>query len=324
MKEEQNKNHEICFTTFVFGENYYNYIPFLIYSLKYAYPNYVPVIYCHKELNENILKQLDALKELGEFHIIQNYLSNYSLGKLKGSAIRFFLFDEFFTDCKYLYYMDIDIFFIRETPSLLNQHIHHLKRIGLSYSNILRESNINLDRSELMFRLKKMDYKFLIQNLINKKFALNRMTGLHFIDTNSYFAKVKPLLQKYLNYCLDQSLSFKHHPGGFNDECLLYDLIYDAELGFPEFADYGPQLLDYRRFDNVGFRPHHGIHLGIFRDVKTINLYKNVLNKDFYIYYYLEYQKIKKNEIFKYLFKNSNEFIITHFQNMEDYYNNNI
>lgn len=52
---------KVCLTTFVYGEAYQAYIPFLMYSCYKAYPEYDMVIFVYKSLAKNIKKQIEKL-----------------------------------------------------------------------------------------------------------------------------------------------------------------------------------------------------------------------------------------------------------------------
>jgi len=67
-----------------------------------------------------------------------------------------------------------------------------------------------------------------------------RLTGLHFIETDPYFRAVDPVISRV-------ELGDVTDPG-YNEE-LLYQIVKDSGLGIHP----------------GNFRPHHGLHLGIFR-----------------------------------------------------------
>lgn len=71
------------------------------------------------------------------------------------------------------------------------------------------------------------------------------------------------------------------------------------------------------------FRPHHGIHLGIFRSPleKLSESAKQILNSDIYKYYYQYYRDVIKNDpVFSLLAKNFNNRIKGYFDSLEKYY----
>lgn len=321
-------NKSICLTTYVFGEKYQYYIPLLIYSLLKAYPDYYPIIFVHDEINLETKKILNKIRqELGEFKIIENYFNDYKIKNFqKGKSIRWILHHEEILNFDYCYFIDIDMLYVREEPSLLDQHIKHCEVLKLPYSNLIRKRAFYpWGRNNIKQRFKNLKFSEALK--LGSKISIDffKLSGLHFVDTKEYFRGLKGVINKYRDYIFTEK-SFAHHPAGFNNECFLYDMISESGMGLPPILDdYGPHLLDFRRSDQVGFRPHHGIHLGIFRDESHIIMYHKTLLLDFYVYYYSVYINLKDNDdLLKYILANSPKFIKNHFTLLDEFYIQNL
>ena len=321
-------NQSICLTTYVFGEIYQYYIPLIIYSLLKAYPDYYPIIFVHDEINPKTKKILDEIrKELGEFKIVENYYNEYKIKHIqKGKSIRWIMDHEEILNFDYCYFIDIDMFYVKESPSLLNQHINHCKVLDLPYSNLIRKKTFHPWRKgNINQRIKGLN---LFESLkIGAKLSIEsyKLSGLHFVKTKEYYSGLKNVLNKYKDFIFSEK-SFVHHPAGFNNECFLYDMIKDSGMGLPLLEkNYGPHLLDYKNFDKVGFRPHHGIHLGIFRDESYLSMYHKTLLLDFYVNYFTAYKKLIDNDVLlKYILENSPQFIKDHFTLLNEFYMRNL
>lgn len=108
-----------------------------------------------------------------------------------------------------------------------------------------------------------------------------RLSGLHFIKKEDYYSKVLLSINKYTKKLKEGKL--------FNvkNEVTLYNIIKDSGLGF----------------SNGWFRPHHGLHIGLWRKGprKIEQRYWDVIDKDAYRDYYNYYLKLKnyKDPLFK-------------------------
>ena len=118
-------NKKLCITTFVFGEGYQGYIPLFIYSILRSYRDYFPLIFLHGRLNIKVSKQLELLRGLGEFKVVENYLAGKKLSNQQGKSIRWVLADHKFEEFDSVYIGDIDIFIVPEEPDLYEQHNQH-------------------------------------------------------------------------------------------------------------------------------------------------------------------------------------------------------
>lgn len=258
-------NNRLCITTYVSGEEYQEFIPVFIYSALKSYPDLSIIIFCGENLQKNVKDSLALLNGFGDFKVIENHLSfsTSSLSKRVASmSKRWLLFIDEFQKYENIYIGDIDIFIIPEKPSLLNQHLTHCKTIGLAYSNIVRRSHYN------------------------------RISGLHFVKQKPYFSKMLPVIGKYLELMKNNELVYE-----YSCEYMLYDMISEAGLGICPRADGK----DTGNPEMATFRPDHGVHLAIFRDlivkkrrvsddiiINKISAMKQMINNPFF-------EKIEKN-----------------------------
>lgn len=93
-------------------------------------------------------------------------------------------------------------------------------------------------------------------NTIRK--STKRLTGLHFIKTKEYFNKMNSLINYYI-------INNDKIPNNLKDEKFLYSMI--------------KKTIGFGNLKQVTFRPHHGLHLGFFRNflnytTKNLNSYK--------------------------------------------------
>jgi len=119
----------------------------------------------------------------------------------------------------------------------------------------------------------------------------NRLTGLHFIKTDEYFEKMDAIITKYYEALRAESLSVSDQHKGCLDEMMLYKMVEEANCGFPK---------NY-------FRPHHGLHIGVWRKKKPFSLSQEFLNEhghDNYINYYRDFLEAEKEDGYKLLLKN--------------------
>ncbi|MFW6025689.1 MAG: hypothetical protein ACOCRX_05040 [Candidatus Woesearchaeota archaeon] len=320
-------NKSLALTTYIFGYKYQEYLPPLIYSLKKAYPDYYPIIFLHEEINSSVLKHLEIIeKELGDFLIIENQYSDYKIKHIqKGESIRYILTHPEFYNFDCLYYVDTDMFYIKEPLSIVEQHNNHCDVLDLPYSNIIRKYSINSwAPGQLKKRLKQLPIFQALKLSIGKYITVKKLSGLHFVKTKEYFNVMTPIFEKYKEYIFSNK-SFIHHPEGFNDESLLYDMIKESRIGLPPvLEDYGIHFLDPKRSDELGFRPHHGLHLGIFRSENSVNQYKEVLLQPFYKEYYFKYKQLyEEDDLLKQIIENSPLFIKNQFYLMNNFYSKN-
>ena len=121
-----------------------------------------------------------------------------------------------------------------------------------------------------------------------------RLTGLHFIKCEEYYEQTRATIEKYSRQLMQSGTRF-------HNEQNLYEIIRQSGLGFPE----------------KWWRPHHGIHLGLWRKgaVKISPLQWSVNNREQYKAYYQCFLEMKRTSDF--LRTLCEEFPIKEIKNME-------
>lgn len=155
---------EMCITQFVFG-SYTKYIPLYIYSILRHYPDYFVKIFVGGKLTPG---EADALGWMpsGNYEIQQMYQAHKVRKGVWPKYIRRLFSKKEFEGFKYVYHGDVDYIIIPERPGLMEQHVAHMRRTELPYSNAIRPGT-------------------------------KRVTGLHFIDVEPYYEKMGKILEYY-------------------------------------------------------------------------------------------------------------------------------
>lgn len=175
-------------------EGYHEYIPFYVYFISQAYPEYDIIIYYDGKIHNKVLECLDMIKETSSFKLKP---IPYQYNKNKPQALkslRWVLYDPEFENYENVYIGDIDMLIVKEIPSLNELHIQHAEEIGLPYSNIIRPDT-------------------------------RKLTGLHFIRTQQYFPRVLPTMEKYRKLIEEDKLDV-------SNENLLYQMMKES-VGLP-------------------------------------------------------------------------------------------
>ena len=250
---------KLCVIASVFGR-YQGYIPLFVLSWLRAYP-YVDIrIYLHDTIDPDVQKSLDLLDVSDHVVIIEDCCKMVALtekaleNKAISKSVRWLLHEPIFMKYEALYIGDIDIVIAYEPISLFEQHMRHCAFIGLPYSNMVRR-NPAIEKSSGR--------------------ELRRLSGLHFVQTKEYIKAVAPVMDSLVNQLnlLSENKSDMYVIDLFNNEMVLYDLVRLAGLGFP--GDKPPPSVRTKNKlikrpykinpEQVNFRPHHGLHLGLAR-----------------------------------------------------------
>tara|TARA_B110000046_G_scaffold34755_1_gene37725 strand:+ start:7330 stop:8307 length:978 start_codon:yes stop_codon:yes gene_type:complete len=293
------KYNKFCFTAFVSGIGYQRYIPLFLYSIAKAYPEHDSIIYCQEALDPHVSVQLDLIKPIYNFEIVEHYLSDVQVKGQRLKALRWIMIDERLEAYEYVYNVDIDIFYIKESPSLLDQHISHSELIGIPVSNVYRPEFV-IDNYNIISFLKRIYHNGIVdglKSLTHTKTKSIKASGLHFFKTKEYFEAIRPFIAKYREIIENPKSSFIHHKEGFHNESVLADLMNDTGMGanMPYITDED-LALDYREYRQTSFRPHHGVHLGIFMSDAGVTGSKSTLDHEVYKYYYREYIGLIEND----------------------------
>ena len=134
--------NKLCITTFVFGQGFESFIAIYIYSILKSYQAaYFPLIFTHRQLTKNTRKQLDLLRTLGKFEVVQGHLQNQKLNNQQGKSVRWLLDSPRFDDYQAIYIGDIDIFIVPEQPGLFEQHLRHCGSSGGAWGHVSARLN---------------------------------------------------------------------------------------------------------------------------------------------------------------------------------------
>lgn len=107
-----------------------------------------------------------------------------------------------------------------------------------------------------------------------------RLSGLHFVKKIEYYEKMSPVIQEYKLLLKDGKLK------NTKNEEILYRMIKKAGFSLPK----------------GWFRPHHGLHLGLWRKGprKIIsNEFWNLASRDKYAGYYKFFKEVEKKDLYK-------------------------
>lgn len=317
---------KICLTTFVYGDKYQDYIPLVLYSIGKAYPKYSVIIFIYNSIRKDISDQLEIIKKFfRNFKIIENYYSDCKpMTSLKSKSLRWVLWDESFINYDYIYVIDIDILYIPEPIPLHEQHINHMKFIGSDcISNIKRISKSNyLSLIHLLRIIKNGGPKAFFRYFSSR--SENKLSGLHFYKVTEYYKYINSDVRLIYKKLIYRNQLWKKTTT-LNNEALLYTMLKENGVDVTCFANQSNSTnsLDFSEPRRPEFRPHHGIHLGIFRsDVDSLlPSDKEILESKTYKFYmnYLN-NEIKSDLIFIELSKYFNETIKTYFNRINDYY----
>lgn len=321
---------KICIFTNVYGTKYQEFIPIYIHSILRSYPDYHVYINVDRKIEQHIMEQISILPNTYNFKIVESLESDLKTknvsdrSKLKRN-MTWLIYDDFFSQFEYLYIGDIDVFICNENPSLLEQHIKHCSALNLSYSNFVRSQYMKMNKKPLILLrialgrgIKEAISWYKMEDTIVK-----RMTGLHFVKVEEYFRAVRPLFNKY-NGILNKVALGKgsSHENLYlkSNEIMLYDLINESGIGVPPIIpnNYSEMPSDC---SSIGFRPMHGMHLGVFRGKKgPFNEFQSV-SSELYKGYYKQFCVMRLTDpIYKKIDKLQSKYIKSIIANMDTFY----
>ena len=321
-----NMNDKVCLTTFVYGEKYQNYLPMLLYSSCKANPNYDVILFLYDNLKSEIKNLIDQLELTNKLIIFENCFKDCPrINSLKSQCLRWVLWNDIFKEYDYLYTIDVDMFYIKEPTPLHIQHIQHMQTTGLPFDNMRRICYPQKNCISILRRIKYAGLRSIIK-FIKENNPEYKLTGLHFVDVENYYRifthEKREIVKKeiynngYLEYIMTVS-----------DEVLLATIMKKIGFDINNLAIQSNSIssLSFENPTRPEFRPHHGIHMGIFRNnIDTINKNKgdkDILDSETYAYYI----NIFKNEIlpdpnFKLIIDNCDNNIKDSFKNLFEYY----
>lgn len=318
---------KICLTTYICGDKYQDFIPLIIYSVKKAYPDYYLMIFIKGKIRSDLNEIIEILRTSlgGDFEIIEHTFDDCKImTPIAAQSFRWVIWSDKFLNFDYLYFIDADIFYIKEPIPLHEQHIRHMQYIGeKGISNIVRVREtyanmiIGLYNNYKYAGIKSIFYYFLHRRIF-------RMSGIHFVQVKEYYSKIsRELLSKYKDIIYKGEI-YKN-TGFANDEALLYNMIKESGWDMSRFAfqKSSTSMFGFNNPEKKEFCPHHGIHLGIFRrDIQDIKSFAiKQLESDDYKYYIDQFKQCNMNdELFKMIFQMLSPNIKLYFNRMYQYY----
>lgn len=332
---------KMCFVVFLYGKQYQWYIPLYIYSINKSYPGYDIRIYINEDLSYDLKCLLQNASFLKNYTIIDNVRENNKyqvphivptsknkeLFNISLQSARWILYDSAFEDYNAIYIGDIDIFISKENYDLYDQHMKHCNFMKIPFSNMPRrwEKRQLCNFKKNFSDLKKFGIYELLRKLRDKNRYIHRLSGLHFVVVKEYYPKVMPFFKTYQKELEDitKTRSTKWCKCVFNDEVVLFDLIKEA--GFPvaemDYHTAGKESPSVCPDDAliINYRPHHGLHLGIWRSKGAEERYPSVIKSKAYKDYYKQFSRLRENDPnFRFLLQNESVFVKTVIQNMDE------
>lgn len=207
---EKRADDEFCVIVCAFGR-YCKFAPLFTGSMLLSYPNAFVRLYM-RNVPAEVEEQFAAIRKhiSNRFTIVQPWCINRKPHKDLRTE-RWFVNPVPLLHFKYCYWCDIDFIVLPLYEDLLGMHIKHMHELGVPYSNMARRTHKDKFRKKL--------------------------TGLHFIETEPYYARMAPLLSTFDNRRI-------------NDEVLLFRMVTKAFGTIP-----------FELMRKHVFRPHHGVHL---------------------------------------------------------------
>lgn len=306
---------------FCYGSRYQQFLPFYAYSALRAYPEHTVLLYVDRPLASEVETSLTRLKQYGDVRVTAPY--DFGLkGRTPASSaafrsLRWLFFDPEFEQFDAVYSGDIDIFFAREQDGILAPHAAHAKMLGLPYSNYLRLTADEPARPLRQTLAAARDGRWRSALGYSRRLPVvrNRLSGLHFVMTAEYFPRVVDRFDSFV----DQLSDGRSMLASMTDEEVLYQLMRSAGVGLPPVSPNSPEM-DGRNFGSVAYRPHHGIHLGVFRDESTILRSRQVLQSYVYRDYFDQYRACNSSDVlFRNLRKDAGPYVRRLFSRMDRY-----
>ena len=323
--------NKLCVVNYIHGEKYQGFIPLYIISLKESYPDYHIRLYIDKTLNKDTREAVNILSEYyGGIYVVENYAEHTKFTK-KAISIqqiqrcqRWLFYDEAFLDYEAIYIGDIDLLICREDKPLFEQHKLHCQIVGAPYSNISRAAGKRRFNPRIIARnvikfgpLQSLKYYF------GKNEPVIKLSGLHFVLTKEYYAKVKSVIDDFYDELnlLAVGKSNRYNLCSFNNEAMLRDLVMDAGFNDCQLSTGLPYNIETDA-SKAAYRPHHGIHLGIFRSPVIVEADESIISSELYKNYYKQFCDIKKTEVYKRVSCKFSEHLNNLITVMEKYYSN--
>ena len=318
----------LCIICYVFGDKYQIFIPLFALSLIKAYPEYDIRLYLDREICLDVKEQMQYLDEYTNLTIIENVkfdsLCSKALQKSQiQKSLRWIHFDPVFMNYDAVYIGDIDMLIFKEEQSIYEQHMIHCDIIKAPYSNILRKFILKKNIINTLCILYKCGFENMCKFLFNNDTTLYKMSGLHFVKSPDYFNTLQNNIDYFINELnmIANNKSKENCLYNFNNEAFLYKMLQHMNITIPKLTITKDYNISANPYINE-YRPHHGIHLGIFRNKTLMKSEKDIISSDVYINYYKQFTDLKSNDIYKKIENNFSPYIKDIIQRMEFYYDN--
>ena len=321
--------YKLCVVNYVYGDQYQGFIPLYIFTLKENYPEYHVRIYIDNKLNPSVKESVEMLSKIYDgVTIIEDYDKKTKLTK-KAQSIqqiqrcqRWLFYDPEFLKYEAIYIGDIDLMIFREENPLFEQHKKHCLSMGTPYSNIRRTGKIDKWNLQIMARnVIKFGLKQTLEYMLSGTNEVIKFSGLHFVLVKEYYEKINNCTEDFTNELnlLAEGKSKRYNLCSFNNETFLRDLVLGA--GFKDCEDSTGKPYNLEKDASVSaYRPHHGIHLGIFRSPLLIEAEKSLISSTMYCDYYNRFKELKSKEPYMRISSGFTEYINKLIDNMETYY----
>lgn len=315
--------------TYVFGDDYQSFIPFYIYFINAEYPDYDIRLYLDRPIAIKYKKQLEKLNCFGydirlfnpqELGLSGKALENYNISR----AVRWFLMTEDVQEYDTIYCGDIDILIMHEESGLYEQHIRHTIFLKLPYSNSVRVYEEKNTLRHLLGNIKRYGFRETYATATFPIRKWRRLTGLHFFKTKECVGKIdfaKTDLIRELNLVAEGKSDY-WTKSSINDESVLYELMKRAGLGVPEYDEtnlaVGKTIVENTNPNSFNFRPHHGLHLALWRSKKVD--YEVSLSNIYQSYYEDFLKKYTADQFLQNMIKENNDLAVRLIKNMMSFY----
>jgi hypothetical protein len=320
----------LLITTFVFGGDYQGYIPIFIYFVHKNYPEYDVKIYTDRKLEkryEDMLQEIPGYLQ-GKYTISKIHEKMGNASEQQKKAYRWLKYEEDYLNYKYVYTGDIDIIICKEKIPLHEQHIKHMKSQDTCFSNIVRDYG----ESILIKKYEDILKKFRIYTPVNdfyKKFIYHkRLSGLHFVETKTFYGKTKKCRDNYLSSYEPHTWKeylYNMDMRRYSNEALLYKIVKKSNLHIPKQVTSDQSVLFCNDSSSNEFRPYHGIHLGIWRSKMNVRQYTDFVNKPMNIDFYMQFMDAYRNDdVLKRMIGLNNSDVKRNINAMIHYYENKV
>lgn len=306
-------SQRLTFIAYVDGDVYQEYIPIMLWSLKKNYPLENVRIFSSSEPREQVQR---LIEEVNHPHYVFQKIDLQSLNRNRlkyKKCLRWILPYEKYDigNTAYLYFADIDMYYLTfPGTQLLSDHIAHSEYIKQPFSNTVRSRVIkrsylfNGGLLHFLWLLKNARKKDLIKLLLNGRLTYHRLTGLHFTHKQRFLKSTANIRAKYFKAF--ETGNESAFPLGNDDEVLLFEIYQKTMHQLVDLVSKTNdsfEMLNPQQPNRWNYRPHHGIHLGDFRNgiLEATKILSEVIDETYFKHYIQTYSnQIEEFESFQY------------------------